>query len=166
MIRAENDKDIYLVFEQMEVELHRLIREDILKEHHRRYVLYQVAKAIKYLHSAELIHRDLKPANVLVNSDCSAKLCDFGLVRSVDRGFCEEDDVVMTEYVATRWYRAPEILVGSPSYSKAIDIWSLGCMIAEMYKGKPLFDGTSTVDQLERILGWTGMPKKSDIDSL
>lgn len=138
-----------MVFEQMEVELHRLIREEILKDHHKKYVIYQIAKALKYLHSAELIHRDLKPANILVNSDCLSKLCDFGLVRSVDSSLeDDEEEVQMTEYVATRWYRAPEILVGSPSYSKAIDIWSLGCLIAEMYKGKPLFDGTSTVDQL------------------
>lgn len=82
-----------------------------------------------YLHTAELIHRDIKPSNVLVNEDCHAKLCDFGLIRSVDD---EDEEVapVLTEYIATRWYRAPEILLGSKKYSKAADVWSFGCMLA------------------------------------
>ena len=83
VIRAENDKDIYLVFEFMDVDLHSLVREGILKEKHKQFVVYQIAKALKYLHSAELLHRDLKPSNVLLNSECIVKLCDFGLVRSL-----------------------------------------------------------------------------------
>ena len=65
----------------------------------------------------------------------------------------------MTEYIATRWYRAPEILVGSAYYTKAIDVWGLGCLIGEIFKGKPIFPGTSTINQMERILAWTGFPK-------
>lgn len=72
----------------------------------------------------------------------------------------------MTEYVATRWYRAPEILLGSNSYSKGVDIWSFGCLIAELFRGKPLFAGTSTLNQIERVLTWTGFPSSSDIQSL
>ena len=72
----------------------------------------------------------------------------------------------MTEYVATRWYRAPEILLGSHAYTKGVDIWSFGCMIAELIKGKPLFAGTSTLNQLEKLLGWTGFPTSSDIQAL
>lgn len=83
VIPAENGKDIYLVFEHMDADLHLLIRENILAEKHKKYILYQTAKAVLFLHSAGLIHRDLKPSNILVNESCEAKLCDFGLVRSI-----------------------------------------------------------------------------------
>lgn len=73
---------------------------------------------------------------------------------------------IMTDYIATRWYRAPELLLGCHSYSKEIDIWSLGCMIGEIARGKPLFQGTSTINQLEKILGWSGAPTQTDIKSM
>ena len=90
----------------MDIDLYTLIRENMLGEQHKRYIIYQTGKALHYLHSAELIHRDIKPSNVLVNEDCLAKICDFGLVRSIHH---EGDDLppLMTEYIATRWYRAP-----------------------------------------------------------
>ena len=109
------------------------------------------------MHSAELLHRDLKPANILLNSDCLVKVADFGLVRSV----AQKDDSttpVLTEYVATRWYRAPEILLGSHTYTKGVDMWSLGCILGEILMGKPIFPGTSTLNQLDRILSFTGRP--------
>lgn len=116
-----------------------------------------MARSLYFLHTGGLIHRDIKPSNVLVNESCEAKLCDFGLVRSLDDGPGQPQDV-LTEYIATRWYRAPEILLGSRKYTGAIDIWSMGCMLAEMQKGKPLFPGTSTINQLEKVLSWTGPP--------
>ena len=127
VIRSYSEKDIYILFEFMDIDLYTLIRERLLGEQHKRYIIYQIAKALYYLHTAELIHRDIKPSNVLVNEDCLAKLCDFGLVRSVN----EEDELpqVLTEYIATRWYRAPEILLGSKHYSYPADVWSFGCMI-------------------------------------
>jgi mitogen-activated protein kinase 15 len=106
VIRAENNRDIYLVFEHMDIDLFTLIREDILAERHRKFIFYQMARALYYLHSGGLIHRDIKPSNVLVNENCEAKLCDFGLVRSLDDG-PEDPQDVLTEYIATRWYRAP-----------------------------------------------------------
>lgn len=84
LIKAKNDVDIYILFEFMDIDLYTLIRENILGEKHKRYIVYQVAKALYYLHSAELVHRDIKPSNILVNENCLAKVCDFGLVRSVD----------------------------------------------------------------------------------
>lgn len=105
VLKAENDKDIYLVFEYMEADLHNAIREGILQDLHRQYVVYQCVLALKYLHSGEVIHRDLKPSNVLLNSSCKVKLCDFGLVRSVAKD--DRASPILTEYVATRWYRAP-----------------------------------------------------------
>ncbi|KAH8857661.1 Mitogen-activated protein kinase 15 [Schistosoma japonicum] len=141
VIRAECDKDIYLVFEYM---------------------------ATAYLHSGEVIHRDLKPSNVLLDSDCSVKLCDFGLARSLKgRSKCQNGNKIncktllpaLTEYVATRWYRAPEILLACHDYTKGVDIWSLGCILGEMLIGTPLFPGTSTLDQIGRIIA--GLPRLS-----
>lgn len=165
VIRAENNKDIYLVFEYMDIDLHTVIRENILKDKHKQYIVYQVAKAIKYLHNAELLHRDLKPSNVLLNADCLVKVCDFGLVRSVAK-FEDQEPAIMSEYVATRWYRAPEILLGSHTYTKGVDIWSFGCMMAELLRGKPLFAGNSTLNQLEKVLSWTGTPSAADVQAL
>ena len=159
VIKADNEKDLYLVFEYMEADLHNAIGQKILKDAHNRYILYQIVKGLKFMHSAEVIHRDLKPSNLLLNSDCHLKICDFGLARSlaVDRN--DVKDNVLTEEVATRWYRAPEVLLGSNFYDKSADIWSVGCILAEILIGKPIFPGNSTLNQLERILSFTGKPK-------
>lgn len=131
VIRADNDRDIYLVFEYMETDLHAVIRAKILEDIHKQYILYQTIKSLKYMHSADLLHRDLKPSNILLNSDCLVKVADLGLARSV--AVKEEGAApVLTEYVATRWYRAPEILLGSQKYTKGVDMWSLGCILGEM----------------------------------
>jgi mitogen-activated protein kinase 15 len=162
IIRAENDRDIYLVFDYMETDLHAVIRAGILEDIHKQYVIYQLLKSLYYMHSAELLHRDIKPSNLLLNSDCHVKLCDFGLCRSV----ADTDltaNVVLTDYVATRWYRAPEILLGSTKYGKPVDMWSVGCILGEMLMGKPIFPGNSTMNQLDRILEVTGRPKHEDV---
>lgn len=114
-------------------------------------------KSLKYIHSTELIHRDLKPSNILVNSECHIKVADFGLARSLISK-CEDANIKLTDYVATRWYRAPEILLGSTKYSKAVDMWSVGCILGELIVGKPIFPGTSTLNQIERVLELTGKP--------
>ncbi|XP_005103874.1 extracellular signal-regulated kinase 2 isoform X2 [Aplysia californica] len=168
VIKAENDKDIYLVFEFMETDLHNVIkRGNILKDVHKRYIMYQLFKSTKYLHSGNVIHRDLKPSNILLDSECVVKLCDFGLARSLTQiSMDEAGDPNLTEYVATRWYRAPEILLASHRYTKGVDMWSLGCILGEMLLGKPLFPGSSTLNQIERIMGSIPPPSRSDIDSL
>ncbi|CAF0830657.1 unnamed protein product [Adineta ricciae] len=164
VLRADNDRDIYLVFESMEADLHNVIRKgNILKDTHKRYVIYQLLKAMKYLHSANVIHRDMKPSNVLVNQQCRVKICDFGLARSLNHVYEDVQHPAMTEYVATRWYRAPEILLASSKYTKGVDMWSIGCIFGEMLLGKPLFQGTSTFNQLERILQHIPTPSQSDI---
>ena len=172
-----NDKmDIYIVFDFMESDLHAAIKLNALQEVHKQYVLHQIMKALKYLHSGGLIHRDMKPSNVLLNSDCQVKLCDFGLARSVATSSSSSSSAttksfeyanpIMTEYVATRWYRAPELLLGSTTYTKGVDIWAVGCILAEMIVGKAVFPGDSTLDQLERVLEATGRPSPEDTASM
>ena len=165
VIKAENDKDIYLVFDYMETDLHAVIRANILEEIHKQFIVYQIIKSIKYMHSADLLHRDLKPSNILLNSECHVKVADFGLARSI-HAKNKESAPILTEYVATRWYRAPEILLGSTKYTKGVDMWSIGCILGEIYLGKPMFPGTSTLNQIERVLEVTGKPTKEDILSL
>ena len=164
VIKAENDKDIYLVFEYMETDLHTVIRANILEPVHKQFIMYQLLKALKFIHSAGIIHRDLKPSNILINSDSYIKVCDFGLARCIS-SFTGKD-VVMTDYVATRWYRAPEILLGSTKYGTQADMWSVGCVIAEMVLGYPIFQGDNSVDQLVEIIKVLGTPKRKEISEM
>ena len=104
----------------------------------------------------------MKPSNLLLNSDCLMKVADFGLARSFNIDGHEEDgDAVFTDYIATRWYRAPEILLGSNKYSTAVDMWGAGCILGEILAGKPVFAGSSTIQQLELICGLVGKPNWS-----
>eukprot|EP01083_Nonionella_stella_P053403 141275_1 len=166
VMKAENDRDIYLVFEYMETDLHAVIRAGILEDIHKKYIIYQALKSLKYMHSAELLHRDMKPSNLLLNSECHVKVCDFGLARSVAQIQDSKSSHVMTDYVATRWYRAPEILLGSPKYTKGVDMWSIGCILAELLGGQPLFPGASTMNQVEKIMEVTGPPSAEDVAAI
>lgn len=169
VIRAANDRDIYLTFDHMETDLHAVIRANILEEIHKKYIIYQLLKSLKFMHSGDLLHRDIKPSNLLLNSDCHVKLCDFGLCRSVAEcvNFNSAGvNPVLTDYVATRWYRAPEILLGSTYYTKGVDMWAVGCILGEMLRGKPLFPGASTMNQLEKIIEVTGRPQPEAIEHM
>lgn len=167
VIKAENNIDIYLVFEYMETDLHTVIEAEILEDIHKQYIIYQLLRALKYLHTGNLIHRDVKPSNLLLNSNCCLKLGDFGLARSLDQCTNEKGpNIVLTDYIATRWYRAPEIILGSRKYSKSVDMWSSGCILGELLKGKPLFPGSSMVNQLDRILEITGKISAKDLESI
>jgi serine/threonine protein kinase len=154
--------DIYIVTELMDTDLHRVIysRQD-LGDDHIQYFLYQLLRGIAYMHSAQIIHRDLKPSNLLVNKDCELKICDFGLARGFE--FDETREAVMTEYVVTRWYRAPEVILKASEYSKEVDIWSVGCIFAELLGRTPLFPGDDYLDQIQRIISVLGTPVGSDI---
>jgi mitogen-activated protein kinase 7 len=144
-----NFNEIYLIQELMEADLHQIIRsEQPLTDAHFQYFIYQICRGLKYIHSANVLHRDLKPGNLLVNADCELKICDFGLAR----GLSDSSSGFMTEYVATRWYRAPEIMLSFKSYTKA------SCIFAELLGGKPLFKGRDYVDQLNQILNILGTP--------
>jgi mitogen-activated protein kinase 1/3 len=120
---------IPVIQELMETDMHRVIRTQDLSDDHAQYFVYQTLRALKALHSADVIHRDLKPSNLLLNANCDLKVCDFGLARSVKTAEPSGTETgFMTEYVATRWYRAPEIMLTFKQYTKAIDVWSVGCM--------------------------------------
>lgn len=124
--------------------------------------MYQILRGLEYLHSKNVIHRDLKPRNILINGNCDLKLADFGLARL----YTKNDDskiAAMTEYVTTRWYRAPEILVGWNKYSAAIDMWAAGTILAELISRKPLFPGTDSLHQLQIIMDGIGRPPESFI---
>ncbi|NXC08643.1 MK15 kinase, partial [Orthonyx spaldingii] len=167
VIQAENDKDIYLIFESMETDLHAVIKKgNLLKDIHKCYILYQLLKATKFIHSGNVIHRDQKPSNILLDAQCCVKLCDFGLARSLCQLGEDQAPPALTEYVATRWYRAPEILLASRNYTKGVDMWSIGCILGEMLLGKPLFPGTSTMNQIEQILRVIPAPSPEDILAL
>ncbi|KAI9593563.1 kinase-like domain-containing protein [Syncephalis fuscata] len=157
----ESFTEVYLVQELMETDMHRVIRTQDLSDDHCQYFIYQTLRALKCMHSASVLHRDLKPSNLLLNANCDLKVCDFGLARSAN--FDEENNAgFMTEYVATRWYRAPEIMLTFKEYTKAIDVWSVGCILAEMLSGRPLFPGRDYHHQLTLILDVLGTPTMED----
>lgn len=146
----EEFQDVYLVMELMDANLCQVIQMDL--DHERMsYLLYQMLCGIKHLHSAGIIHRDLKPSNIVVKSDCTLKILDFGLARTAGTTF------MMTPYVVTRYYRAPEVILGM-GYKENVDIWSVGCIMGEMIRGGVLFPGTDHIDQWNKIIEQLGTP--------
>ncbi|CAI4045862.1 hypothetical protein SUVZ_11G0580 [Saccharomyces uvarum] len=157
---------VYLYEELMECDLSQVLRSgQRLENAHYQSFIYQILCALKYIHSAGVLHRDLKPKNLLVNSDCQLKICNFGLSRGYSENY-EENNHFLTEFVATRWYRAPEIMLSYQGYTKAIDVWSTGCILAELLGGKPIFDGKDYVDQLNHILQILGTPSKETLQEI
>uniref|UniRef100_A0A2N9H0C2 Mitogen-activated protein kinase n=1 Tax=Fagus sylvatica TaxID=28930 RepID=A0A2N9H0C2_FAGSY len=157
----EKFNDVYIVYELMDTDLNQIIRStQALTDDHCQYFLYQLLRGLKYIHSANVLHRDLKPSNLLLDANCDLKICDFGLARTTS-----ETDF-MTEYVVTRWYRAPELLLNCSEYTAAIDIWSVGCIFLEIIRREPLFPGKDYVQQLMLITELLGSPDDSDLGFL
>eukprot|EP00466_Bigelowiella_natans_P003290 jgi/Bigna1/58286/fgenesh1_pm.72_\ len=157
---SEKFNCLYIVFELMRSDLRKIIQsKNKLEKLHHQYMTYQLLCGIKYMHSANIWHRDLKPANLLVNANSKLKICDFGLARGFDERFDEEE---VTDYVVTRWYRAPEIMV-CDTYNEKIDVWAVGCILAELYKRKPVFRGVDSRDQVTKYLRLLGTPKPEDL---
>ena len=176
-------EDIYIITDLMETDLHRVIysRQE-LTDDHIQYFIYQILRGVLYMHSGNIIHRDLKPANILANKNCDLKICDLGLGRAEVYDYDElkniktkkkksktdesgsEEDPELTEYVITRWYRAPEVILCPSHYAKAVDIWSVGCIFAELLGRQPLFPGDHYLDQIQKIIAVTGTPKMEDLD--
>ncbi|KAK5863488.1 hypothetical protein PBY51_000516 [Eleginops maclovinus] len=150
--------DVYFVTHLMGADLNNIVKCQKLTDDHVQFLIYQILRGLKYIHSADIIHRDLKPSNLAVNEDCELKILDFGLARHTD------DE--MTGYVATRWYRAPEIMLNWMHYNMTVDIWSVGCIMAELLTGKTLFPGTDHINQLQQIMRLTGTPPASLISRM
>jgi serine/threonine protein kinase len=151
------NSEVSLVFEYCGMSLLRLIRrlrdkKSILSEGQIKRVIFQLIKGVEATHKKGFIHRDIKPENVLINKDFVVKLSDFGIAREIRaRHPC-------TEYVSTRWYRSPEMLLHSSAYSTPVDMWAVGCVLAELCLMRPLFTGESEIDQLSQICSILGTP--------
>jgi len=157
-------REVYIVTELMDADLHTVIYSDQpLSADHVQFFVYHILRALLYIHSANVVHRDLKPLNVLVNKNCDIKLCDFGLARGRAGFSQEDDDFLRTEYVGTRWYRAPEIVLTSMEYTAAVDIWSVGCILGELMGRAPMFRGSDFLDQIRSICEVLGTPGDEDL---
>ena len=153
---VEQMREIYLVTNLMRLDLHQLIKMNhqrpaekrIITSSHIPHFLYQLLRALKFIHSAKVLHRDLKPSNIFVDLDGHVRIGDFGLARVPE----EEAQTPMTAYVCTRWYRAPELMLCEGAYSSSMDVWSVGCILGELLFGQPLFPGRHYLDQLRLIV--------------
>lgn len=152
---VHTEKKLTLVFEFMDTDLKKYMEANKGKIEMKtvKYLLYQLLAGVAYCHQRRVLHRDLKPQNLLLSNDNVLKLGDFGLARAFGipvRSFTHE--------VVTLWYRAPDVLLGSRKYSTPVDIWSVGCIFAEIVTGRPLFPGSSDQDELLRIFKLLGTP--------
>ncbi|KAL4484782.1 hypothetical protein ABPG74_019959 [Tetrahymena malaccensis] len=152
--------DIYLVEPLMTSDLRAIINsQNEINEEHIQFLMYQIIRGLKYMHSAQIVHRDLKPKNVLSNEQGDLKICDFGFARHIQKNRVND----LSEYVTARWYRAPEILLSYKKYDIAVDMWSCGIIMAELLKRQPIIRGASTDDQMRQILQLIGSPDQYQI---
>ncbi|XP_076288631.1 serine/threonine-protein kinase dyf-5 isoform X2 [Lasioglossum baleicum] len=153
----ENDV-LYFVFEYMKENLYQLMkdRDKLFPEAVIRNIVYQVLQGLAFMHKHGFFHRDMKPENLLCMGPELVKIADFGLAREI------RSRPPYTDYVSTRWYRAPEVLLHSTTYNSPIDIWAVGCIMAELYTFRPLFPGKSEIDEIFKICSVIGTPEKDD----
>ena len=161
------DNKLYLLFEYVDYDLRKFLDEsgpEPLDDDTIKSFLYQILDAVAYCHSKRIIHRDLKPQNLLIDKKCNLKIADFGLARAFSipiRPFTKEvRKSILLTLIVTIWYRAPELLLGVSEYSTPVDIWSIGCIFAELCLKKPLFPGDHEIEQIFKIFGVLGTPNK------
>ncbi|CAO3645791.1 unnamed protein product [Mucor hiemalis] len=160
IVDPQTFNEVYLIQSCCDTTMADIIHSKLeLEAVHYQWFMYQLFSGLKYIHSANVLHRDLKPANILVNENCDLRICDFGMARGFVRPSDNIESQYMTHYVVTRWYRAPEIMLSRKTYDKSIDMWSIGCILAELLGRKVLFKGTDYVDQLHKIVGILGLPR-------
>mmetsp|Transcript_15128 Transcript_15128/g.15000 ORF Transcript_15128/g.15000 Transcript_15128/m.15000 type:complete len:177 (+) Transcript_15128:131-661(+) len=147
------NNDLYFVFEYIKSDLYKVMKDGV----DIKSIMYQILDGLKYIHKNGFFHRDLKPENILV-SEGKAKIADFGLAREI------RSKPPYTDYVSTRWYRAPELLFGSEYYTAAVDMWSIGCIFAELLTRTSFLPGTDTENQLELIIEMIGVPERKTIE--
>ena len=168
--KAEDWKDIYLVTDLMDTDMHYVISSgQELSDDHIQYFMFQLLSGLAHLHACNVVHRDLKPSNLLVDRNCDLRICDFGMARTCaapNSAAVHDDEQMLTLYVATRWYRAPELLCLSHSYGAAVDLWSTGCILAEMILRAPLMAGNDYLNQLQLIIQTLGTPTDAEMATL
>lgn len=173
MIYLEEGDELYLVMDLMDTDLHKVIQSSqTLSESHHKFFLHQLLRGVKYMHDHRILHRDLKPGNLLVTKNCTLKIADFGLARKMPETVAKvvasgRRRPPMTDHVVTRWYRPPELMLQPDGYyNGAVDMWSIGCIFAEMLGRKPLFPGKNFVDQLTLIFSLIGTPSAGEIEKV
>ena len=173
LIVREKDDELYIVMELLDSDLHRVLQsKQSLSENHFKHFMLQILCGLKHLHDNRIIHRDLKPGNLLVTRDCRLRITDFGLARERPIGSnhnAPDDNIAepMTEHVVTRWYRPPELMLCPDGlYTYAVDLWSVGCILAEMLGRKPLFPGKNFVNQLTLIFDVIGSPLPTEVSHI
>ena len=154
----ETFNELYITSDLMETDLSTIIKsKQALTDEHIQFFLYQILRGLKFQHSSGILHRDLKPRNLLVNSNCDLRICDFGLARA-NTNTLMTPSAQLTDYIATRWYRAPEVILSWAQYGPSIDVWSVGCILAEMLRRKPLMPAQNSAEQMKMIVDLTGSP--------
>ena len=159
VIREENNK-VSLIFEYLDENLNDFInkyeeKKEKIPEQTIKNILHQILEGLNYLHSQGIIHRDLKPDNILLDlTNKKVKIADFGTAKKI----LNDSNEILTDYICTRWYRAPECVLKSVKYNEKIDIWAFGCILCELYNLEPIFPGESEFDQLEKITKILGTP--------
>lgn len=179
LILGDGFEGLYCYQDLIEYDLAKIIHSNVpFTEFHIKFFIYQIFCGLKFIHSANVIHRDLKPGNILCTINGCLKICDFGLARGLSnlsnttnnknnkKGITNQSDFLnytnqhITNYVATRWYRAPELILSNKIYGKSIDIWAVGCILAEFYHRKPIFMGKDSMDQIDQIIKLLNLPPK------
>ncbi|CAF3472433.1 unnamed protein product [Rotaria socialis] len=158
--RLQDFQTLYFVFNYIPYNMDRVIKRGLpVSDPHTKLIMYSVLRGLKYIHSAGILHRDLKPENVGIDNDSNVTILDFGLARTASDG-------IQTGYVSTRWWRAPEVYVNWERYDEKLDMWSIGCMMAELILLRPIFRGKDHIDQLNKIFDIIGTPNLETLHEL
>jgi serine/threonine protein kinase len=169
-IIRETNSEVFMIFEYAELNLFQYVekirrRGETIPERKIKEIIYQLTNGMQFIHHNGYFHRDIKPENILILNEHSnscedfIKIADFGLAREMPAYY---NSVALTDYVCTRWYRAPECILKSINYSSPMDVWAIGCVMAELYMSSPIFPGTSEIDQLTKVTNILGSPKFND----